>query len=756
MGSFCFVAALRSFTIQLPMMKKYGLFGFLGFVSLSAVLTLSARAEDAPHVFISEINWAGSEKSTADEWLELVNLGATPADLSHYVVTGAATSGGAIEISEGTILAPGHTLLIANYALNDPKTTLVAAPDLVTSAVSLPNSGLNILLATPAGLVIDSYVDSGTPDFGKSSPATSIERDLTTLTWHSSLTQSGLNSAPQLGTPGSAVLPVPETVTPSISTPDPEPVLPVTTESTATPDPTPAAPAETPIPNSVASDASATLNVNTEIPVSEPSQLTSVTTAPVPEPDAIIPSIPVEIIESTAVEPVATPPPAEVLNTSVVQNVAPGDVAINELVSDPLDGTEWVEIINLSGAPINLSGSTLVDAGEHVTPLPDQTVPTDGFLVIENPVGNLNNAGDSVTLTNDSGTILDTLTYGTNALPAPTDGESLAKAADDTWHITTATEGSPNVFPASETAPIIEPGAAAETQITETEPVALSTQTYDTTTNTPDSLSNDSRTITQGVAEDNDTPIAGTESVHWIVATAKPVTASESASTKPKSGKPKSTDTKVVVAGTVIALPDTFGKQTMFINGHEIYFNAADWPELSLGDTVSITGTPGDNNGATRIKVKSPEDISVTGHAEVLPVTMTGATFNQSEHGTLVSIHGHVIGKSGDKLSLQTDDGTVITIVAYKKTGVTWSNIQSGDATFIGIVRVTDDGRKLYVRSNDDVQIMNAAITESTPLPKPKAGSSPLVGGGLLTGSIGALGTWYLRTKKGLLSWLPI
>ncbi|MDQ5952319.1 MAG: hypothetical protein QG626_447, partial [Patescibacteria group bacterium] len=343
-----------------------------------------------------------------------------------------------------------------------------------------------------------------------------------------------------------------------------------------------------------------------------------------------------------------------------------------------------------------------------------------------------------------------------SVLPAPTDGESLAKAADDSWHITIATEGTPNLFPAPETDPITEFGTATETQVTETDPTTLSTPTYDTTTNTSDSLSNDSGTVTQGVAEDNDTPATGTESVHWIVATAKPVTNAEAAPSKPKNSAPKSGDVKMTVTGAVIALPDTFGKQTMFIEGHEIYFNAADWPELNLGDTVSVTGTPGDSNGATRIKIKNAEDITITGQTETMPVVVNGATFNQVTHGTLVSIHGRIVGKSSDKLNLQTDDGTAITVVAYKKTGVTWSNIQSGEATLIGIVRVTDDGRKLYVRSNDDVQIMSTTTSESAPLPKPKAGSSPLVGGGLLTGSIGALGTWYLRTKKGLLSWLPL
>ena len=189
-------------------MKSYGLFGLIGCLVLPTLLALPARAEDTPNVFISEINWAGSALSTADEWIELVNLSSTSVNLSHYVLTGTATRGGAIEIAEGTVIGPKSTLLIANYALGDAKTSLQISPNLVTTAISLPNSSLDILLTTPTGLVIDNYTDSSAPDFGSTNPVTSIERDLTTLAWRSSTQNLNLSSTSQLGTPGAVSLPI--------------------------------------------------------------------------------------------------------------------------------------------------------------------------------------------------------------------------------------------------------------------------------------------------------------------------------------------------------------------------------------------------------------------------------------------------------------------------------------------------------------------------------------------------------------------
>lgn len=738
-------------------MKSYGLLGILGLISLSAVFTLSARAEDAPHVFISEINWAGSEKSTADEWIELVNLGSTPVDLSQYVLTGTATSGGAIQIADGTVLAPSHTLVIANYALGDPKTTLLISPDLVTTAISLPNTSLEILFTTPQGLVLDSYTDTGTPDFGASKPVTSVERDLTTLTWHSSTANLGLSSISQFGTPGSAVLPLVSLETELVPSDaqsesiEPEPVaeLPVELE------PVTGEPLVEPIAEITPSQAeeinqtpTPEIDLNTEIILE-----TQVTVEPI-QPTEIInvpqatPATTVALELTTPAEPIVeleteTTPP--VVNTPSVQKITPGELRLNELVSDPSDGVEWVEIWNAGSADLDLTGSSLRDAGDHLTPLPNLTLLAGAFLVIENPNGNLNNTGDSVTLSDSYGTELDTLTYGTIEIPAPTDGESLARNSDDVWVITEATRNTLNIFPDL---------AASEPRVIIPYDTELN-QPYDTNSNASDSPLFDSGTAPTGVAQTDDAAAPGTEPIYRIVALAKPVVENSSTAATTPTRKPKQQTSTTTISGVVVALPDTFGKQTMFIEGHEIYFNAADWPTLALGDIVSISGTLSEGDDGTRIKIKTSTDIQITGHRELVPSPIEGSDLATTNNGSLVTVSGLITGKSGDTLTLKTADGTEITVVAHKKTGVSWSKIQSGNATFTGIVRVSADGHRVYVRSGDDVQLTPTPSATLAPLPKAKSNTSPLVGGGLLTGSLGALGTWYLRSRTGILAWLP-
>lgn len=724
-------------------MKNYGLFRFLGLASLSAVLALPARAEVAPHVFISEINWAGSETSTADEWLELVNLGDQTVDLSHYVLTGTATGGQAIEIAEGTTLDPGQTLLVSNYAANDPKSTLLISPNLITTAISLPNSALDILLTTPAGLVIDSYTDTGALDFGSSKPAVSIERNLATMEWQSSSQNLGLASNVQLGTPGSVSLPSPQVQPAPVQVVnDPTPIV----DTLVAVEPEPIVVSEVQMPVQVEPEPAV-------IELPEPVMLPSPCTQVVLESETPTASSWGAAISSKSVEMTAPPslPMAgeelqmpEPVSTPSVQTIAPGDLVLNELVSDPVDGVEWLEILNDSSTQIDLTDSTLKDAGNHVTELPAQTLAAGDLIVIENPNGNLNNSGDTITLIDSSGVTIDEITYGTAKFPAPEDGESLARTSDGDWLITDATRDTPNAFPT----------AVSESDTSSTS----SNAQYDQTTNESNPLVSDSGTAPEPVAAHNNSESAGAEPVQRVVAIANSLTDNVTTSTpakKSSSAKNKAASELTVVTGTVVALPNTFGKQTMFLDGHEIYFNAATWPDIQLGDVLQVSGTPSSNEGVERLKVKAATDIIVTGHNESTSTPITGVELASSPHGLLVSISGRVVGKDGDKLALIADDGTAVTIVAYKKTGVSWKSVQSGTATMTGIVRSTSDGPRIYVRSTDDVRITpDATVSPTVASSKPKTTSSPLVGGGLLTGSLGALMTWYAKSRN-LLSWLP-
>ena len=136
---------------------------------LLCLILLPATVRAGGGVFLSEVAWAGSSLSSADEWLELYNPGETPVDLSGWRIEGAATAGAALSIPSGSKIGAHGTFLIANYPADDAKSTLTAPPDWVTTGVALPNSNLRLVLKDAWGAVVDEAGSgSSTPPAGSS------------------------------------------------------------------------------------------------------------------------------------------------------------------------------------------------------------------------------------------------------------------------------------------------------------------------------------------------------------------------------------------------------------------------------------------------------------------------------------------------------------------------------------------------------------------------------------------------------------
>ena len=112
--------------------------------------------------------------------------------------------------------------------------------------------------------------------------------------------------------------------------------------------------------------------------------------------------------------------------------ILPGLVVINELVSMPnADEKEWVELYNNCEWPVKLDGWQLTDGNGTATKLSGSL---EKFLIIEAPKGQLNNAGDLISLEDNSGQLIDQILYGhwedETGAPAPTTGQSLARNQD--------------------------------------------------------------------------------------------------------------------------------------------------------------------------------------------------------------------------------------------------------------------------------------------------------------------------------------
>ncbi len=160
---------------------------------------------------------------------------------------------------------------------------------------------------------------------------------------------------------------------------------------------------------------------------------------------------------------------------------------LSEFLSDPEQPGrdspfEWVEIVNVSAAPISLAGWRIGDAVASDA-LPDATVPPNGYVVVgaksvglgaavtvvrlaDGEIGSgLNNSGDTIRLIAPDGSEADAISFGDDDSvfdpppPEPPAGKtvgirSLAGDPDGAnWGLTQRpTPGEPNVFP-----PVAEP-----------------------------------------------------------------------------------------------------------------------------------------------------------------------------------------------------------------------------------------------------------------------------------------------------------
>ena len=421
-------------------MKHRYVFGlFLTALSLvSAVPRVHAQTSG---IILSEIAWAGSEKSAADEWIELANMGSGDVSVAGWRLTGVGTSGSVLIIPDGATIPAGGTYLIANYKMGS-SSTLSVAPDDVTTAVSIPNTALNVSLLDQTGTVVDSLVDPGTPNAGSSTTFSTMER-ASDSTWMTAEVSTNLLNG-QLGSPGVAGhqnAPVAEVAAPIVET------APATTPSDQSPRP--------------ASGSSSAINegeITTAAPAAETVlvEAAPVETLPTETTESTVSSIssPTETVAPVIIETTAPAVVPESETTPIVTDSAPTvsqaieapvitETPVIETVSDsepttandqqpthsPLiisaflaapssGGNEWIEITNTGDTDLDVSSYSIIDATGKATSLTG-VIAAGSTAVITNPKGALNNDGDTIAILNATGLPIDEVIYGTADIAAP-------------------------------------------------------------------------------------------------------------------------------------------------------------------------------------------------------------------------------------------------------------------------------------------------------------------------------------------------
>lgn len=182
----------------------------------SKAISVSAGAVFNPgDVVINELAWAGSSLDTADEWIELRNMTASAIDLSGFQIT--AKSGASdvlmLEIPVGSVIPANGYFLIANFADNSASSLLNVAPDVVNTAVSLPNTALQIKLYagdTTATLLDTAGNGVGAPLAGSTVGYASMARKwkpgngTLATNWFTSQLSQGFDNTTAAGSPGNS------------------------------------------------------------------------------------------------------------------------------------------------------------------------------------------------------------------------------------------------------------------------------------------------------------------------------------------------------------------------------------------------------------------------------------------------------------------------------------------------------------------------------------------------------------------------
>ncbi len=321
------------------------------------------------------------------------------------------------------------------------------------------------------------------------------------------------------------------------------------------------------------------------------------------------------------------------------------DIMLSELLPDPAgsDATdEWIELYN-GGEAINLYGWLLTD-GSSDYDFPDESVSAGSYmqLTIGETGVSLNNSGETIQLIDPDGAVVSEVTYSEAAA-----GESYAQLNSSWQWTTTLTPAASNV-------------------------------------------------ITHGTSDGD------ADSTNGVDAGESGTSTEQAAQTTISTVRAMSSGADVTFTGTVLVLPEIYSSNYFYVQddtaGVQVYSSSKDFPTLTVGDIVTITGKTSSSNGEPKVNISSSDDIVISSHTETItPLSVT--TVDAAHAGRLVTLTATITAKSGSTIS--TDHGDV-----YIKRGTTisTSSLNIGQTyTITGVVVVTTDATQLWPRSAADI-----------------------------------------------------
>lgn len=361
---------------------------------------------------------------------------------------------------------------------------------------------------------------------------------------------------------------------------------------------------------------------------------------------------------------------APVHNIKVKKKTYLKTIVINEVVPN-IDGDdklgEFVELKNMGSEQIDLSGWRLLYGSRSYT-IKAATVVAGGYIVFDYATTKryLTNAGATMKLIDPNGDAVSTVTYPGGMA----EDYSYSRQSNGEYEISTkVTKGKANEF--------VSPQEADEEE----------EENKEDEESDPDTVNGE---------------VAGTTAQAVLLAKVREMEEGQI----------------VTVEGVVSVPPGVFGERIIYLagSGIQIYYYAADWPELALGDVVRITGEYVVSSDEARIKVEEVGDIERMSSADAPEAhQLKTGEIGEEQEGWLVTIQGEVSSTSGD--TFYVDDGSgEIKVYIKESTAIDKPKMKKGEAvTVTGVVSQTRSGYRVLPRFQEDVRLGRVAGMTSFP-----------------------------------------
>jgi RecJ-like exonuclease len=181
--------------------------------------------------------------------------------------------------------------------------------------------------------------------------------------------------------------------------------------------------------------------------------------------------------------------------------------------------------------------------------------------------------------------------------------------------------------------------------------------------------------------------------------------------------------------------PGLLGSKVFYIQdssaGIQIYFSKEDFPQVKLGDEVSITGKVSEAQNEKKINVSEKADIEVKGQKGApVPQEIRTGDLEEKHEGQLAQISGEIAKTSGNVFYVDDGSGQA-KVYINKNTNIEKPKMEKGDAvTIIGVASETSSGYRVLPRYQTDLKSGDGTTLAGTAMNGIM--NLPQAGGGIL------------------------